>query len=505
MGVKGDNKMNNIMKEFKQKTTQQGLRVFLVTLLLLIGLVVANLLVGLLPSRVTEIDISADKMYSLSNTAARSLAKLKEEVTLYYLAPGGENSLVDATLHTKLFLDKLADCNSRIRLRVVDTTESPTFASSIGVTEAVDSYSIIVKSAKRVRVIGQNDLFYYYIEGLGKMTATEAQQAVQMLQLYYGQTVTPTYHFDGEGQLLSAIGYVTTDTLPKIYALDGHTELSLSTSLTEQLSLQNMEIATLTLMQTGAIPEDCDLLLLNCPQADLTEAEAAAILAYLEKGGKQMMITVPGTSTFPNLLSLTAKYGLSVEEGILIEENSNHYYQVPYYLFPIPSSSHSITAGLASSTYALLPSAHGIGMAETLPSGVSVTELFTTSDSSYLIDLNAETIERPEGQESKKHTIGAVATAENGSALIWISSFGLTDDTANSYTAGGNQGYFLSAVQWLCETEDEISPYTPVTLTTPRLTITAASAGLWSIVLVFLIPAAVLGTGFVYWLKRRKK
>lgn len=497
--------MNNIMKEFKQKTTQQGLRVFLVTLLLLVGLVAANLLVGLLPSRFTEIDISADKMYSISNTAARSLAKLKEDISVYYLAPGGENSLVDATLHTKLFLDKLADCNSRIRFRVIDMTEAPTFASSLGVTEAVESYSIVVKSDKRVRVIGQNDLFYYYIEGLGKMSAIEAQQAVQMIQMYYGQTVTPTYHFDGEGQLFSAIGYVTTDTLPKIYTLDGHTELALSASLTEQLSLQNMEIATLTLMQSGTVPEDCDLLLLNCPQADLTAAEVAGISEYLENGGKLMMITVPGTSTFPNLLSLAAKYGLSAEEGILIEENSSHYYQVPYYLFPIPSASHNITAGLASSTYVLLPSAHGISIAETLPNGVSVTELFMTSDSSYLIDLNAETIERPEGQESKKHTLGAVATAENGSALIWISSFGLTDDTANSYTSGGNQSYFLSAIQWLCETEDEVSPYAPITLTTPRLTLTAASAGLWSIVLIFLIPIAILATGFVYWLKRRKK
>ncbi len=497
--------MNNIMKEFKQKTTQQGLRVFLVTLLLIIGLVVVNLLVGLLPKSVTEIDISSDKMYSVSNTAARSLSKLKEDVTVYYLAPGGETSLVDATLHTKLFLDKLADCSSRISFRVVDTIESPTFAASLGLTEAVADHSIVVKSTKRTRVIGQEDLFYYYIEGIGKMTAAEAQQTVYMIQMYYGQTVTPSYHFDGEGQLMSAISYVTTDSLPKIYTLDGHTELALSATLAEQLSLQNMELSTLTLMKADAVPSDCDLLILNCPQADLTEAEAAKIADYLEEGGRLMLISVPGTSTFPNLLSITAKYGLSVEEGILIEENSNYYYQLPYYLFPSPSTSHEITASLAASSYLLLPSAHGIKIEQMLPSGVTVAELFATSNTSYLVDINAETIERPEGQEATKHTVGAVATAENGSSLVWISSFGITDDGANSYTAGGNQAYFLSAVKWLCQTEDEISVYTPITLTTPRLTITAASAGLWSIVLIFLIPAAILGTGFVYWLKRRKK
>ena len=124
--------MNNITQEFKQKTTQQGLRVFLITILLLIGLVVVNLLLGLLPTNLTEIDISADKMYSVSNTAARSLSKLTDDVTVYYLAPGGESSLVDEKLHTKLFLDKLSACSKHLTFRVVDTAQSPTFTSSLG-------------------------------------------------------------------------------------------------------------------------------------------------------------------------------------------------------------------------------------------------------------------------------------------------------------------------------------------------------------------------------------
>jgi hypothetical protein len=89
--------------------------------------------------------------------------------------------------------------------------------------------------------------------------------------------------------------------------------------------------------------------------------------------------------------------------------------------------------------------------------------------------------------------------------MIWVSSFGLTDDTANSYAAGGNASYFLSAVKWLCQAEDEVSAFAPITLTTPRLTLSAGTAGLWSIALIFLIPATVLGTGFVYWLRRRRK
>lgn len=493
--------MNDIMKEFKQKTTGQGLRVFLITLLLLIGLVAVNLLVGLLPKSATELDVSADKMYSVSGTTKRSLSKLSEDVTLYYLATGGEKALADQTLHTKVFLDKLPDYSSHLTLEVIDTATEPTFAASLGLTETPENNSVIVKSQKRMRVLTQSDLFYYHIEGLGKMTAAEAQNYVYMIQMYYGQSVTPTFHFDGEGQLLSAIDYVTADDLPKAYALDGHSEAALSTTATEQLSLHNIEVETLTLMKTGAIPKDCALLILNCPQADLTAEETALISAYLDNGGKLMLISVPGVSGYPNLVSLTAKYGLAAEDGIVIETDANYYKQYPFYLFP-KVNSHAVTAEYASS-YIMLPEAHGIRIEET--DGVNATGLFTTSDGAYIIDIDAETIECPEGQTPAAHHIGAAAEAENGSAMIWVSSYGITNDSANSYAASGNYVYLLSAVKWLCGAEENISAITPLTLSTPRLTVPAASAGIWAIVLILLIPTAIFVTGLVYWLRRRRR
>ena len=137
---------------------------------------------------------------------------------------------------------------------------------------------------------------------------------------------------------------------------------------------------------------------------------------------------------------------------------------------------------------------------------MSVTELFTTSDSAYLVDLNAETIDLPEGQEPAKHVVGVVASSTNGSAVVWISSPGFTDDAASSYVAGGNFIYFLSAVKWLCGAEEnESTVFAPITLSTSHLTLTAATASLWSILLIFVLPIAVLAFGFVYWMKRRKK
>ena len=495
--------MNQITNEFKQKTSGNGLRVFLVTLLLLIALIVANVLVALLPTSVTELDMSADKMYSVSDTTKRALSKLDTPVELYYLVAGGEESLVNEALHIKLFLSKLPSYTGKLKFKIIDTVENPTYAGNLGVTEDTPNNSIVIKSDKRTRVLTTDDLFYYYIDGIGKLTAAEAQQYVYTLQMY-GQNVTPTYHFDGEGQLLGAIDFVTTDVLPKIYTLDGHSETALPTALTDALIQQNMAIDTLSLIKTGSVPEDCDLLIIHTLRADLSMTETEAISTYLANGGKLMIITSPGIAVCENLLSLAEKYGLFAEDGIVIEGNSGNYYQVPYYIFP-DVTSHPITGGYESTTYIMMPYAHGIRVNEQLPDGVNVTGIFSSSTASYIVPTDAETTARPEGQENASHLIGALAEAQNGSALFWATSYGIADEASNSYTANGNFMYFLSAVKYLTGATENISTLAPMTLTTPRLTVSAASVAIWSFVLIILIPLVIFVCGLAYWMKRRKK
>ncbi len=499
--------MNNVMKNFKQKTTENGLRVFLITLAVLVGLTALNFLFSLLPTSVTEIDASADKIYSVTTTGKRSLAKVKQDVEIYYLAAGGERTLVDERLQTKIFLDKLPSYSSHLNVKVVDTATETDLVASLGIGESPENYSIVVKSDKRVRVLTQNDLFYYSLAGfedlLGKLTAAEAQQYVYMLQAY-GQSATPTYHFDGEGQLLSAINYVISDDLPCVYVVDGHSEAALSATLSEQLLLQYIEVASLTLQGTDAIPADCALLVINCPQSDLTAEEAQSISAYLKQGGKLMLITLPGISKLTNLLSLTNAYGLYAEDGIVIETDNQHYYQYPFYLVP-NIASHAITKDLAATTPTLLFESHGIGIAESLPSGVGVTPLFTTSEGAYIIETNAESMNCPEGQTPTAHHLGVVAEADNGAEIVWISSYGITNDNANSSAQGGNYSYFLSAVKWLCKADAPVSALQPITLSMSHLDVPSATAGLWAIVLIFLVPIAIFATGLVYWLRRRRK
>lgn len=493
--------MNPIMKEFKQKTTGAGLRVFLTTLLLLIALIGVNLLFGLLPASVTEPDISPLKMYSVSDTTKRELSKLNEKVEIYMLSAGGESVLADEGRHIKTFLEKFPDYNKNLSFKVIDTLIDPTFHSELGLSEAPENLSIIVKSGKRLRTLSSNDLFYYYIDGVGKIDAADIQQYVYMMQLY-GQSVNPIYYFDGENKLLSALDYITTDILPIAYQLSGHNEIDLPDSFVTELEANNITLSTLGLIQTGEIPDDCSLLIIYAPEQDITADEKEILSNYLSDGGKLLLVTNPGVSALENLLAVTSEYGLVAEDGIVIENDSNHYYQYPYYLFPSVTA-HSATGTLSSSKYILLTMAHGIKLGEKADD-INTMGIFSSTAVSHIIPTDAETTARPEGQDASEHLIGAVAESDSGTKIVWIASPDFFGEGANSYTAGGNYAYALSAIKWICAKQDSIK-ISPLPMETSRLVVSAGSAAIWSVVLIFMIPLAVFGCGMLYWLRRRKK
>jgi len=72
-------------------------------------------------------------------------------------------------------------------------------------------------------------------------------------------TYSYVYSFDGEGAITSAIDYVISDELPKVYKLEGHGEA--------ELSAEFMELESFSLLNMDEIPEDADALLTTSDEA----------------------------------------------------------------------------------------------------------------------------------------------------------------------------------------------------------------------------------------------
>ena len=100
-----------------------------------------------------------------------------------------------------------------------------------------------------------------------------------------------TTGFDGEGQITSAIAYVTSENLPVLYTLEGHGEQELDSTIKEDIEKANMEIKSLNLLTEGSVPEDASCLLIDAPTTDISENEKTALIEYLENGGKAMIFS----------------------------------------------------------------------------------------------------------------------------------------------------------------------------------------------------------------------
>ena len=245
---------------FKKGTYSAGISAIVIAIV-----VVINMIVSQLPSNITSIDLSNEKYYTVGKTTKNVMKDISSDVTVYVLTtPGSEDSQLSR------LLDTYESINSKIKVKTLDPDKQPGLVTQYGATSATQN-SIIVVCGDRYKLIDYNEIY-------------------QMDYSDYYTTGNTSKSFDGEGQITSAINYVTTDDLPKMYNLTGHDEQQLSSIITDAIEKQNIEMADLNLLSNGTVPEDCDILSIICPTKDCSKDEADAIINYLKSGGKVMMV-----------------------------------------------------------------------------------------------------------------------------------------------------------------------------------------------------------------------
>lgn len=113
----------------------------------------------------------------------------------------------------------------------------------------------------------------------------------------------------------------------------------------------------------------------------------------------------------------------------------------------------------------------------------------------------ADETEAGEGSSEAETEPERAGTATTRLAVYTSSS--LLDSSANQMVSGGNQKLFIQTLSWMCGHTQSVS--IPVkSMDTSYLTLTAASANFWSVLVVGIVPAAILFYGFYVWMKRRK-
>lgn len=451
-------------------------------------IVVLNLVLQEVPSKYREIDLSTQKLYSIGDQTKKVLKKLDKDVEIYYIAQSGSESS-----DIQKLLEKYEEGSDHVKVEQKDPAVNPKFVSQY-TSDGVSNNSVIVVCGDKNKVIDNNSLYE---------TTVNYQT--------YSNEVTG---FDGEGQITSAINYVTSDSMPVMYTLEGHDEATMSDTLKDTIQKANIDIQSLNLLTMDSVPDDADILFIFAPAKDISEDEASKIISYLENGGKALIVSNYSSEEMPNFASVLENYGVKTADGIVLERDTNHYIsQNPSYLLP-NIESNDITSSLSSgSRYILMPLAQGIVKSDNYRDSLEITDILTTSDGSYS-KVNVEdmqTMEKESDDIDGPFAVGVSITEnlddEKETQIVYYSSEALFNDQMNTMVSGANYELISASVNWMCESEEDSNTISIASKSydTSTLTIPAADASFWSIFVTAVVPVVILVIGGGIWMKRRKQ
>ncbi|MGN0379273.1 MAG: GldG family protein [Butyrivibrio sp.] len=450
-----------------------------VTAIVLAVLVVLNILVSALPTTVTKYDISSSKLYSITSNTKAVVNALDKDVTIYWIVQAGEEDDIIENL-----LGKYESTSGHIDVVKKNPDIYPTFAEKY-TTDSVLNNSLVVECGDRSRYISYSDIYVSEIN----------------MSTYSYET-----SFDGEGAITSAIDYVVNEEQPKIYVLEGHGEEELPDSFSEQIEKENMETDSLSLINTDAIPDDADCILIYAPESDISSEEKDMLADYAKAGGKMLVFAGPTEDGTPeNLYSLLNDYGVEAAEGIVVDVDREHYaFQAPYILLPDMESSEITDPLIEKKYHAIIPLAQGMTVADS--EAGTVTKLLTTSDLSYskTDGYNLTTYEKEDDDIDGPFALAVSVDCGNDGQIIWFSSSYFLEDTYNSYSAGANLDLGMNALSSMLG-ESKAVAIRSKSLSYNYLTISDSTASVLKTMMIGVFPVVYLGIGIGVILKRRKQ
>lgn len=470
--------MDKIKKLFQSNDSKRGSYTLAMTSIVIAIVIVFNMIVNLIPENKRLFDISSTNIYEISSKSKKIINKVDHDVTFYVLA---EKSNTDKRIKT--FINKYASLSDKIHIKWIDPVLHPSALTKYGTEE--NNIVISCKKTNRTTTVSFDDIL--------------------VSSAPYYSTSSSASSFDGDGQLTSALNYVTSNKEYKAYYTSGHGESSLSSEVTSLLTKSRISTSDLLLMTATSIPDDCDLLIIDGATSDFTKDEVKLLSSYLKKGGKVVTLLAQTNKSMKNLYGLLKDYGLTVQSGY-IADTERSYQGNYYYLIPNLSVSGDMASGISSNSVMMINSK---GMTQSTPvrDSISTDAFMTTSSNGYAVTekkqtqgtyvLGATSTEsvKVKNSKGKKVTKGSRLTVYGSNMLI-------DEQITSSFSSLENLTLFTNSVTASLDNADNVS-ISPKSLEVSYNTI--AHPGPFSILVVFVIPVGLIVGGFIVWFRRRRR
>ena len=469
-----------------------------------IAIVVAlNLLVSALTDRFPslDIDLTAQKVNSLSDQALEIAKNVDREVTIYLIGTqeGYEQNQIYSSYvqrgmqysQVSSLVKRLVEANPLISMEYVDPDTNPEFISQYE-SDSLATGKVLVESDLRHTVLTVNDLFII------------------------NQETGSTINSKVDSALAGALELVNMDTVPVMSIITGHGEM-LSTSnmaaFVDNMEQNNFQVEEVDIL-TQEIPENTQVLMIATPTTDFSTEEIDKIRAYLDDETRDQQVTLlvsayPSQGELPNLAAFLEEWGVQVGTGVVAGADSNY---AAYDARGVLVTASPLV--LTSNTYSRLLSYYSAPITLTFEenNGISTTPLWTTQASAYVItaDMTEEDAANPETGEQVVASLSSKDVEVNGETyarnVVVFGSSDLFTDNFMGTSAFEDSTYMNDLLLDLTDTDaSAVVTVEEEEVETMQLDVSASTGTVSLLGILFTggIPVVILLVGLGIYLKRR--
>lgn len=499
--VKNDSK--NGQKELGRKTRHIifSTNAVVFTIVVLIIFVLVNLVIEQIP---LNLDLTEEKIYSLTETSEKVMDELSDEVEIYalYDRVAGE---ADSEKADVIKILDLYDNHENVSVSYVDISKKPAFVkNTVGENNATaySSGDYIVKSGDKTRRIAANDMYVIHEE--------------QVYYFYMQRTVTG---IQVETKVTGAIVRVTSD-VPKIYWSVGFGEAAVEDSyysvFVENIEDANYDVLSLDLKKED-IPADASAIFFVRPIDDL-DGKTVDKLEYWfnNSGGKAFFFmdaknydgSFIGTD-FSNFNKVLNRFGIKVNRD-MVEEGEDYQQDNDSNSIFI---SNAIPAGALANVESYPVYCCNTRSLEILKtadsSSYEANALLETSIEATSISFDDDTVGRPGKKVIAASSVSYAGNTEYGSkAVVFGSSASLRTANAQNSAVLSFINMVKDCLEWMDistveNPADSIDAKSYNSVTNSVVYVTESEQKVLAFIIVLAIPFAVFVVGFIVWIKRR--
>lgn len=478
----------------KKRRMKIGILSVISTVIIIAAIIAANYFVDYIAERyVLEIDMTTESEYEISEETIQLLQTLTEPITITVLCDETDYaSDSDLARLPKVFQRYEQISGGMVTVKYINAVANPGIFTQYNELGDLSTGDIIVESAKRYKSMDPYNLLEY--------TTSSSDSSTSYLT-----------GLRAEQRLTSAILYVTANKVPKAAYTTGHQETTNLDAMDSLLTSSNYDVSTISLLQTGEVPSDVDMLIISQPKGDFTPEEIDILEDFMNDGGRMIVTYASNTPELQNLEEWFEEWGI-VYENQMVYDTERCFAGYNAYILPELVAVETLTDNLASNGYAVIPGARSIEILWDNDNWRGVQPLMTTSSNAYAKTLTSETtaLEQTSEDDTGPFNVGVLSYQTNMHNLdatysyILFLNAGFVSDSSLESTSFLNKDYFMAAMNFMSD-DSEAVIIESKDLTSTQLVVPGSAKNVIYYLLIFIIPGVCLIAGVTVWARRRHK